>query len=729
MAFSQTHINPLAQHLLADVTHLQAQHAQLALHALLNHCVQPHQYVELSALGITPVLSLHNSAPAFQGIQVPVAALRGRVFSWNLRLGAGCLPLSQVMIQIGTGNRVNRCDIVFEIYQAEQRIAHATRAGESLEDNGWAVFTFDKPVAAGNYQCRLCSPDSDNAHNTLFLWLTFSTPDPVSQLSHYHYPEPETHSLQQRLDTLRNLPRFSILVDAFGKEADYLNVYLDSIAQQIYPSWDVHLLHDEVNFAVSRDFAKRFPQQVQLYSQFRAVPLSQRYQQLFEAAQNEYVVLLPIEDIFGKDALLSVAELLEIQQPAMIYADEDSIDNVGIHSAPVFKPDCSPEWLMSKNYCGNFAVYRSKYLQRVGGFAEFEDYPSLCWDVALRMFAQYPEIAHIPQILHHRRQLPDSLPNLQVVQAALNRETTIQAYASLDDVSQTVRVRYALKIQPLVSIVIPTRDLAPVLLRCLNSLQQLTQYPHWEVVIVDNGSVETTTQNILHYYQTLWGSRLKIVSDAAAFNFSRLVNRGVQAAQGEYILLLNNDTELLNPKNWLELMLGYAQLPAIACVGAKLLYPDHTIQHAGIICGVGGLANHGHRYFKAEHSGYLQRLDVVSNYSAITGACLLVKRAQWVEVGGFDEQLAVAFNDVDFCLKLSERGYRHVVLPQVQFYHHESLTRGLESTPEKQQRFEQEQRMMQQRWGIRLQQDPYYNIHLTRTREDFSLAESSPYYA
>jgi GT2 family glycosyltransferase len=726
-AFSQTILNPLAQRKLADVIQVHLQDAQHRLNRQLNQCAQHHKRVYLDDFGLIPVYSLQHNPAHFQGTQAPIPALCGRIFSWRLTLDAGCLPIREFFVQVGTGNRDNHCQLVLEIYQNEDLVARACRAGESLQDNIWAKFTLDHPLFAGQYDCRLFSPDSDNGNNTLFLWLTPHEKSLDNKLNHYQYREPDAEGLQLRLDSLRNTPQFSMLLMALDKSNDYLNCCLESIAEQIYPDWEIHLVHDETHQAVAHAFARRFPKQIQLYPQFRPIPRAHLYQLCLDAVQTDYVVLLPVEDVLGIDALLAVAELLEIQAAEMIYSDEDCVDNVGEHSAPAFKPDWSPDWLKSENYCGNFAVYRTKTLQRAGGFGEFDDYPSLCWDTALRVSEHTTEIAHIPQILHHRRLMETPLPNVQVVQSALDREN-VEAFVQLDEATHTVRVRYPVHAQPLVSIVIPTRDLAPELLRCLNSLQQLTQYSHWEVVLVDNGSVEATTQSILNYYQILWGERFQILRDEGEFNFSRLVNRGVRAARGDYMLLLNNDTELLTPKNWLELMLGYAQLPYIGCVGAKLLYSDDTIQHAGVICGVGGLANHGHRYFHVSQPGYLNRLAVVSNYSAVTGACLLVSRACWEQVGGFDEQLAVAFNDVDFCLKLSEQGYRHVVLPQVLFYHHESCSRGLEITSAKQQRLAQEQALMQQRWGASLQQDPFYNPHLTRTGEDFALAESSPYY-
>jgi GT2 family glycosyltransferase len=271
--------------------------------------------------------------------------------------------------------------------------------------------------------------------------------------------------------------------------------------------------------------------------------------------------------------------------------------------------------------------------------------------------------------------------------------------------------------------------MATLLESCLQALRKVTTYPHWELIVVDNGSQEAATLALFEKYKVEWGEAFRVIRQDIPFNFSTLVNHGVKVAKGEIILLLNNDTEILGPSDWLQEMLGFAQHPDIACVGCKLLYPqDNTIQHAGLVCGVAGVANHSHKHFPANSTGYFHRLAIVANYSAITGACLMVRKALWEEVNGFDENLGIAFNDVDFCLKLLKQGLRHVVLPQVHFYHHESKTRGLETTATKQKRLAKEAAYMKKRWGWILQDDPFYSPHLTREWEDFRLGSQSIYY-
>jgi GT2 family glycosyltransferase len=271
--------------------------------------------------------------------------------------------------------------------------------------------------------------------------------------------------------------------------------------------------------------------------------------------------------------------------------------------------------------------------------------------------------------------------------------------------------------------------MAQTLAQSIEAIRTITTYPHWEIVIVDNGSTEAATLALFKKYQAELGTAFSVSRHDIPFNFSKLVNQGVKAAQGEIILLLNNDTEILGPPDWLQEMIGFAQHPEIASVSCKLLYPsDNSIQHAGVICGVGGIANHGHKHFPAESRGYFDRLAMVANYSAITGACLMVKRELWEQINGFDENLPIAFNDIDFCLKLQTKGLRHVVLPHVTIYHHESKTRGLEDSATKQARLSQSADYMESRWGTLLQNDPFYSPHLTRDSEDFALSRDSIYY-
>jgi GT2 family glycosyltransferase len=334
-------------------------------------------------------------------------------------------------------------------------------------------------------------------------------------------------------------------------------------------------------------------------------------------------------------------------------------------------------------------------------------------------------------VLYHWRAIPGStaLASDEKNYAAVAARKAIQEHLQRTGRGGTVtaapeapalnRVRYPLPIElPLVSIIIPTRDRADILGVCLESVLQKTSYPHFEIIVVDNGSVEAKTQQLLDRQPK---DKVRVVRDDAPFNYSRLNNLAVQAAKGEVVCLMNNDIEVLTP-DWLEEMLSFALQPDIGCVGARLWYPGNGgLQHGGVILGIGGIAGHSHKYLPRRHSGYLGRAVLHQSFSAVTAACLLVRREIWEKVQGLDESFAVAFNDVDFCLRVRETGYRNVWTPYAEMIHHESVSRGPEDNPEKVARFQGEIKRMHERWGDALSSDPAYSVNLTYVHEDFSL--------
>jgi GT2 family glycosyltransferase len=282
------------------------------------------------------------------------------------------------------------------------------------------------------------------------------------------------------------------------------------------------------------------------------------------------------------------------------------------------------------------------------------------------------------------------------------------------------RVKYRLRGRPQVSIIIPTRDLSEYLETCLNSLFEKTAYDHFEVIVVDNGSREPKTLDLFRRWKEKEPSRFRVAPLPIPFNFPALINEGVRNAHGELVLLLNNDIEVVSGE-WLSEMASQALRPRIGAVGLKLLYPDDTVQHAGVVLGIGGIAGHSHKYCAGDRPGYFDRLRITANCAAVTGACLMVKKSLFHEVGGFDEALSVAFNDVDFCIRILKAGFYNLCLSHLTLYHHESRTRGPEDTVEKQIRFKREIDLMKERWGSLLKNDPFYSPHLTRIVEDFSI--------
>jgi GT2 family glycosyltransferase len=436
--------------------------------------------------------------------------------------------------------------------------------------------------------------------------------------------------------------------------------------------------------------------------------------------------------VLDPDALLEVARLLRGEPGAdIIYTDEDRLAPDGRRVAPRFKPDWAYEMFLSLPYTGRLAFYRRSLVEEAGGLGpatpddgrprggpgggETHGVPALESDLPLRLVERGARVLHIPRVLYHRGPGAAEAPpaaHLAAVQAHLAR-TGAQATAEPGMAPGTCRVRWRILGEPLVSLVIPTRDRLDLLERCVRSIEERTGYPHREIVIVDNQSREGATLAWLEAGERQ--GRFRVVPYPGAFNFAAINNAGVAQAKGEHVVLLNNDTEVIAGE-WLEAMLEHSQRPEVGAVGARLLYPDGTIQHAGVVLGLGGVAGHSHKHRPADEPGSLASVAIVRNYSAVTAACLMMRRGLFVELGGMNERdLAVAFNDVDLCLRIRAAGYRVVYTPYATLYHHESASRGFDLDGA-------EVAWMRRTWGPTLARDPYYNPNLTTVREDFSLA-------
>jgi GT2 family glycosyltransferase len=453
-----------------------------------------------------------------------------------------------------------------------------------------------------------------------------------------------------------------------------------------------------------------------------------------ELATGEFIGLLDHDDILTRDALYEVVSLLN-QYPAadMIYSDEDKLDENHQLTSPFFKPDWCPDSFLSRMYTCHFGVYRRKLINQIGGFRiGYEG--SQDYDLVLRMTEKMKNIYHIPKILYHWREHSDSAASgttakpyaYQAAKKAL--EAALQRRGEPGNVELNPRflgcsiIRYKIANYQKVSIIIPTKDLGEILNRCLTSIFTKTVYPDYEVILIDNGSREKKTADIIKQWQLKEPQRFKSYRLDIPFNFSTLNNYGVKQASGQYLLFLNNDTEVIEP-DWMNAMVEQVQRPAIGAVGALLQYSDGRIQHAGVILGMGHVAAHSHQFMAVNEPGYYGQLISVNNYSAITAACLMCRRSVFEQVGGFDEKLAFSYNDVDLCLKMKQQGYHHVCLPHVRLYHHESKSRGYDNTPEKLHRYMQEVQEMRQRWNNIIKRDPCYNPHLTLARFDYRLRQ------
>ena len=401
----------------------------------------------------------------------------------------------------------------------------------------------------------------------------------------------------------------------------------------------------------------------------------------------------------------------------MIYSDEDKIDFKGNYMEPHFKPDYSPDTLMGVNYICHLCVLRKSLVDKLGGFRREYD-GSQDYDLFLRVVESTKEIYHIEKVLYHWRQTATStagylgnksyayLAGKRALEDSLKRRKIKGEVIDNPRVS-TYLVKYETK-RPLVSIIIPMRDQAKVSRRCFESLYEKNTYSNFEVIVIDNGSEEEETKNLFKEYKK--HKNFKVIRDSKEFNYSALNNEGVKIAKGEYLLFLNNDTEIIQ-EDTLEWLVGYASQEHIGCVGAKLLYPDKLVQHAGVVLGFGGVAGHIYVANSYHDNGLFGRLVMPYNYTAVTAACLCIKKSKFNEVNGFDEKLKVALNDVDLNLKVLEKGYYNVCLSNVEVMHYESKSRGYEASYEKQERFKKEQEYMKKKWGHTLDRDKYFSKH------------------
>jgi len=454
-----------------------------------------------------------------------------------------------------------------------------------------------------------------------------------------------------------------------------------------------------------------------------------------ELATGEWCALLDHDDAFAENALALVAlEIAQHPDAGLIYSDEDKIDEKGARSNPFFKPDWNPELFLAQNYINHLGCYRADLLCEIGGFREgFEG--SQDYDLALRCVERLrPEqIRHVPRILYHWRMIGGSLaavPDAKPYAKEAARRA-IADFCKRNEMPATVvpcpenteshRVIHALPAPaPLASIIIPTRDRVGLLKRCVESIRARTDYEPFEIVVVDNGSIEEETSAFLR--QSEADKSIRVVVENGPFNYSRLNNRAAAAARGDILVFLNNDTEI-DDAGWLTEMISHVTRAEVGAVGARLWYPDSTLQHGGVILGLGGVAGHAFPNIPRGHPGYFNRAMLQQNCSAVTGACMAVRKTVFEELGGFDEvNLGVTFNDIDFCLRLTQRGYRIVWTPYANLVHYESASRGHQRTREEQTEFERAVDYMQKTWGTQLMHDPFYNLNLSLNPPGFEIA-------
>ncbi|HAW8069047.1 TPA: glycosyltransferase family 2 protein, partial [Escherichia coli] len=548
---------------------------------------------------------------------------------------------------------------------------------------------------------------------------------------------PDKAEVATILAKLATPPVISVVMPVYNPVEIYLRACLDSVIAQSYPYWELCIADDkspkEHVQRVLREYEAKDKRINVVYRQQNG-HISAASNSALEIAKGDFVALLDHDDALPEHALLFMAQAICAQpETQILYSDEDKLNGRGERFDPHFKSDWNPDLFFSQNYVSHLGVYRRNLLQRIGGFRLGVE-GSQDQDLLLRCLphVQADQIVHIPRVLYHWRAIEGSTALASGeksyttdagIKALRDYFATQQAGVEVDAglVPNTYRVRYPIpEPAPLVSLLIPTRDRRSLTETAVRSILEKSTYTNFEILILDNGSVEAETLEFFREIQ-LEDRRVKVLAYDFPFNYSAINNFGARHAKGTVIGLVNNDIEVINPE-WLTEMVSQCLRPEIGCVGAKLYYSNDTVQHAGVILSLGDVAGHSHKHFPRNHPGYFHRLSLVQTLSAVTAACLLIRKEIFDLVSGLDEKnLKVAFNDVDFCLKVREAGYRNLWTPYAELYHYESISRGAEDSPEKIARFTQEVNFMKAKWTDYLERDPFYSPNLTKNREDFSI--------
>ena len=560
-------------------------------------------------------------------------------------------------------------------------------------------------------------------------------PEEVPYGPWYEAYVPDEAALEkQRHHHFEYSPLISVAVPAYRTPEKFLAQMIDSLLAQTYGNWELCIANgspeDSAMKKVLEEYTKK-DSRIRVSELTENKGIAGNTNAALEMAQGEFVGLLDHDDLLAPNALYEIVRALdEDRNLDAVYTDEDKVTTeLDEHFQPHLKPDFNLDLLRSNNYICHFFVVRRSIVQKVGGFCQEFD-GAQDHDFIFRCIETAEKVGHIPEILYHWRTHKASTADnpaskmyafdagKRAIEAHLKRTGTEGIVSHTPDLG-FFRVKYPVQGQPLVSIIIPNKDEKETLKACIDSIREKTEYPNYEIIIVENNS---TTDEIFQYYKELsQDSRIRLLRWKKEFNYSAINNYGVRHANGEYLLFLNNDVTVITP-GWIKELLGVCQRPEVGAAGVKLIYPDNTIQHAGCVIGLGGIAGHMFVDMPANRTGYLHKASILQDMSAVTAACMMMKRTAFEEAGGFTEKLSVAFNDVDLCLKVRKNHKLIVYDPYVQLYHMESKTRGAEDNKEKVRRFQEEIEYMRCQWiDILKKGDPYYNKNLSLTKWNYSL--------
>ena len=560
-------------------------------------------------------------------------------------------------------------------------------------------------------------------------------PEEVPYGPWYEAYVPDEAALEkQRHHHFEYSPLISVAVPAYRTPEKFLAQMIDSLLAQTYGNWELCIANgspeDSAMKKVLEEYTKK-DSRIRVSELTENKGIAGNTNAALEMAQGEFVGLLDHDDLLAPNALYEIVRALdEDRNLDAVYTDEDKVTTeLDEHFQPHLKPDFNLDLLRSNNYICHFFVVRRSIVQKVGGFRQEFD-GAQDHDFIFRCIETAEKVGHIPEILYHWRTHKASTADnpaskmyafdagKRAIEAHLKRTGTEGTVSHTPDLG-FFRVKYPVQGQPLVSIIIPNKDEKETLKACIDSIREKTEYPNYEIIIVENNS---TTDEIFQYYKELsQDPRIRLLRWKKEFNYSAINNYGVRHANGEYLLFLNNDVTVITP-GWIKELLGVCQRSEVGAAGVKLIYPDDTIQHAGCVIGLGGIAGHMFVDMPANRTGYLHKASILQDMSAVTAACMMMKRTAFEEAGGFTEKLSVAFNDVDLCLKVRKNHKLIVYDPYVQLYHMESKTRGAEDNKEKVRRFQEEIEYMRCQWiDILKKGDPYYNKNLSLTKWNYSL--------
>lgn len=514
-------------------------------------------------------------------------------------------------------------------------------------------------------------------------------------------------------------PKISVIIPTYNVSKELLTECMESVLNQSYTNFEICIADDNSSLEETINTLKEYEKNEKIKVIYRKENgmISKSSNSALKLATGEFIVLLDNDDLIEKDAFYYIVDVLNKDKTIdMIYTDEDKLDFKGRKMEPHFKPDYSPDTLMSVNYICHLCCMRKSIVDELGGFnSKFDG--SQDYDLFLRFTEKTNNIYHIPKVLYHWRQTRTStagymgnksyayINGKKALGEALKRRKLKGEVLENPNVS-TYLVKYG-NDNPKISIIIPIKDKAKMTRRCIDSIYNKCTYKNFEIVLVDNNSSEKDTFDMIDEYKNKYDN-FKSIRLECEFNYSYINNEASKVCSGDYLLFLNNDTEVID-SDILEWMVGYASLDHVGCVGIKLLYPDKLVQHAGVVLGYGGVA--GHIYVTASHNdnGLFGRLVMPYDYTAVTAACLMISKKKFKSVKGFDENLKVALNDVDLNLKMLDKGYYNVCLSNVTMFHYESKSRGYEASKEKHERFLKEQEYMKNKWGKLLDEDKFFS--------------------